>query len=50
MAPLMGEITRGYDLLLLARKPILEAKSDLVQQALIEKLQKARLMPDDRTY
>ena len=50
MAPLMAEITSGYDLLLLARKPILTVKSDQVQQALTDKLIKARLMPDDRTY
>ncbi len=49
MAPLIAEITSGYDLLLLARKPILTVKSVQVQQALTELLAKARLMPDDRT-
>lgn len=50
MAPLMAEITPGHDLLLLARRPILKAKTDQVQQVLIEKLQKASLLPDDRTH
>lgn len=42
--PLVPSITPGNDLVLLARKPILERKSSHVQQALTQNLKRARLL------
>ena len=40
IAPLLPEITPGYDILLIARRPILKVKSTQVHQALRKSLQK----------
>ncbi len=45
--PLLAEIPSGYDLLLLARKPLLKVKCDQVRQALLVNLKKAKLITDD---
>ncbi len=45
--PLLPEITTGYDLVLLARKPILALKSQMVQAALIESLKRANILQHD---
>lgn len=42
--PLLTEITPGYDIVLIARKPILQVKSPQVHQALRQTLQKAKLL------
>lgn len=42
--PLLPSITPGNDLVLLARKPILEVKSAQVQQALAKTLKRAKLL------
>ena len=41
---LIPEITPGYDITLLARKPITDAKSPQVQDALVKKLRQANLL------
>jgi ribonuclease P protein component len=43
-SPLIPRITSGYDLLLIARKPILTQKSPAVQAALEQKLTQAGLL------
>ena len=47
ITPLLPEITTGYDLVLLARKPILALKSQMVQAALIESLKRANILQHD---
>jgi len=49
IAPLLEFTSPGYDLVLLARKPILNVKCDQVKQALIDNLSKAKLMQDDQS-
>lgn len=44
ISPLLADIAPGNDLILIARKPILETKSAQVQQVLIPLLQKAELL------
>jgi ribonuclease P protein component len=44
IAPLLTDIVPGLDLVLIARKPILEVKSTQVQEALAKNLHKANLM------
>jgi ribonuclease P protein component len=47
IAPLLPEISTGFDLVLLARKPILKIKSHQVTAALAQNLKKADLIKDD---
>ena len=47
ITPLLPKITTGYDLVLLARKPILTLKSQMVQAALIESLKRAGILQHD---
>ena len=47
IAPLLPKISTGYDLVLLARKPILNTKSQQVTAALAKNLKKADLIKDD---
>lgn len=44
---LLPKITPGYDLALVARKPILEVKSPQVQEALAQNLRRAKLLKDN---
>jgi ribonuclease P protein component len=46
--PLLPQISPGFDLVLLAREPVLNEKSQPVQQALTELLEKANLFIHDR--
>ena len=47
ISPLLTKLSAGYDLVLLARKPILEVKSHQVTAALAQNLKKADLIKDD---
>jgi ribonuclease P protein component len=49
MASLLEYTTPGYDIILLARKPILNVKCDQARQALKDNLIKAELMQDDQS-
>lgn len=47
IAPLLSQLHPGHDLVLLARRPILDVKSGQVRQALLKKLEQADLLIDD---
>ena len=46
---LIPDITSGYDITLLARKPIIGAKSPQVRDALVKKLRQANLIDKKKT-
>ena len=50
ISPLLPQLPAGYDLVLIARKAILEVKSQDVQKALTDQLKKAHLLSDDHKH
>jgi ribonuclease P protein component len=52
MRPLLGDLRDGWNLILLARKPLLEAKLPQIESALTQLLQRSNLLerPDDQNH